>query len=64
MNANDADERKPNVEQDEQDTEGHGLLLDADFYIQRKSGRDAEIERETRERQRAKEARPNKPERR
>jgi hypothetical protein len=61
---NDADAQKPNVEQDEEDTEGHGLLLDTDFYIQRKSGRDAEIEREVRERQRAKESRPNKPERR
>jgi hypothetical protein len=64
MNANDADAQKPTVEPDEEDTEGHGLLLDADFYIQRKSGRDADIEREVRERQRAKESRPNKPERR
>lgn len=46
------------------DTEGHSLLLDTDYYIQRKAGRDAEIEREMRERRQAKEARTNKPERR
>jgi hypothetical protein len=49
---------------EEDDTEGHGLLLDTDFYIQRKTGRDAEIEREARERRQIKESRPNKAERR
>jgi hypothetical protein len=48
----------------EDDTEGHSLLLDTDYYIQRKAGRDAEIEREARERRQVKEARSNKPERR
>jgi hypothetical protein len=48
---------------DEQDVEGHGLLLDTDYYINRKMGRDAELEREMRERRREKEARPNKQER-
>lgn len=57
------DERERKQGQDEEDTEGHGLLLDTDYYIQRKTGRDAEIEREARERRQAKEARPNKPER-
>ena len=47
----------------EQDVEGHGLLLDTDYYINRKMGRDAELERELRERRREKEARPNKQER-
>ncbi|HUP83183.1 MAG TPA: hypothetical protein VM284_03225 [Candidatus Limnocylindria bacterium] len=47
----------------EDDTEGHSLLLDTDYYIQRKS-RDAELEREARERRQSKEARSNKPERR
>lgn len=47
----------------ENDTEGHSLLLDTDYYIQRKS-RDAELEREARERRQAKEVRSNKPERR
>jgi hypothetical protein len=47
----------------EDDTEGHSLLLDTDYYIQRKS-RDAEVEREARERRQVKEARSNKPERR
>jgi hypothetical protein len=46
------------------DTEGHGLLLDTDYYIQRKSGRDAQVEREARERRLLKEARVNRPERR
>ncbi len=48
---------------DGQDVEGHGLLLDTDYYINRKMGRDAELEREMRERRREKEARPNKQER-
>ena len=48
----------------EEDVEGHSLLLDTDYYIQRKAGRDAEMEREARERRQAKEARTNKPERR
>ena len=49
--------------QEEPDTEGHSLILDTDYYINRKMGRDAELEREARERRRAKEARPNKNER-
>ena len=48
---------------DEEDVEGHGLLLDTDYYINRKMGRDAELEREARERRNQKEARPNKTER-
>lgn len=47
----------------EGDTEGHSLL-DTDYYIQRKAGRDAEIERQARERRQIKEVRTNKPERR
>ena len=61
MSTNDEEQKKKS--QDEDDTEGHGLLLDTDYYIQRKAGRDAELERELRERRRIKEARPNKPER-
>jgi hypothetical protein len=56
------DERDKKREEDT-DVEGHGLLLDTDYYINRKMGRDAELERELRERRRVKEARPNKPER-
>jgi hypothetical protein len=48
----------------ENDTEGHSLLLDTDYYLQRKVGRDSDLEREARERRQAKEARTNKPERR
>jgi hypothetical protein len=47
----------------DEDVEGHGLILDTDFYINRKMGREAELEREARERRQAKEARPNKNER-
>lgn len=47
----------------EDDTQGHSLL-DTDFYIQGKAGRNAEIERQARERRQIKEARTNKPERR
>ena len=61
MSTNDEKQDKKGKEED--DVEGHGLLLDTDFYINRKVGRDAELEREARERRRIKEARPNKPER-
>ncbi len=48
---------------EEDDTEGHVLLLDTDYYINRKLGREAELEREANQRRQAKESRPNKPER-
>jgi len=57
------EDKRDDKGQDEEDTEGHGLLLDTDFYINRKMGREAELEREARERRQAKEARPNKNER-
>lgn len=57
------EDERDSKKQDEKDVEGHGLLLDTDYYINRKMGREAEVEREARERRRAKEARPNKPER-
>jgi hypothetical protein len=57
------DELKRKSDGSEDDVEGHSLLLDTDYYIQRKAGRDAEIEREAREKRQAKEARSNKPER-
>ena len=56
------EDKRDDKGQDE-DVEGHGLLLDTDFYINRKMGREAELEREARERRQAKEARPNKNER-
>ena len=61
MSTNDETNDKKGKEED--DVEGHGLLLDTDFYINRKVGRDAELEREAREKRQAKEARPNKPQR-
>jgi len=57
------EDQRETTKGEEEDTEGHGLLLDTDYYINRKMGREAEVERELRERKRAKEARPNKPER-
>lgn len=63
MKTND-EELDKKQDQPDDDTEGHGLLLDTDYYTQRKSGRDAEFERAARERQLIKEARTNKPERR
>ena len=62
MSKNDKDQKRKGGSED--DTEGHSLLLDTDYYIQRKAGCDAEIEREARERRQIKEARSNKPERR
>jgi hypothetical protein len=49
--------------QEEDDVEGHGLLLDTDYYINRKLGREAELERQANQKRQAKEARPNKVER-
>jgi hypothetical protein len=49
--------------QEEEDVEGHGLLLDTDYYINRKLGREAELERQANQKRQAKEARPNKVER-
>ncbi len=60
MSTNDTNDKKG---KEEDDVEGHGLLLDTDYYINRKMGREAELEREARERRQAKEARPNKRER-
>jgi hypothetical protein len=57
------DDKRDETKKEEEDVEGHGLLLDTDYYINRKMGRDAELEREARERRRIKEARPNKPDR-
>jgi hypothetical protein len=42
------------------DTEGHGLLIDAATASGIQRGRSQEIERQARERQQAKEARPNR----
>jgi hypothetical protein len=56
-------EDKRDKQGQDEDVEGHGLILDTDFYINRKMGREAELEREARERRQAKEARPNKNER-
>ena len=55
---------RDNKQEPEEDVEGHSLLLDTDYYIQRKAGRDAEMEREARERRKEKEARTNKPDQR
>ena len=57
--ATNEDAKKKKTEE-ESDVEGHGLLLDTDYYINRKIGREAEVEREARQRRDAKEARPNK----
>ena len=57
--ATNEDTKKKKTEE-ESDVEGHGLLLDTDYYINRKMGRDADAEREARQRREAKEARPNK----
>jgi hypothetical protein len=57
------DDKREKKGQEEEDVEGHGLLLDTDYYINRKLGREAELEREASRKRQAKEARPNKVER-
>jgi hypothetical protein len=61
---NNEDDLKRKQSESEDDVEGHGLILDADYYITRKAGNTADLEREAREARRAKEARTNKPEQR
>lgn len=58
---NENEDKREGAEETEADTEGHGLFLDAEVYGQRRGGRDADLERQLRDRERAKEARPNKP---
>jgi hypothetical protein len=61
MTENKAPNNEPQPAED--DTEGHSLLLDTDYYIQRKP-RDAGPDREHGNRRQLKDTRPNKPERR
>jgi len=57
------DDKSDKKGQEQDDVEGHGLLLDTDYYINRKLGREAELEREANRKRQEKEARPNKVER-
>jgi hypothetical protein len=47
-------------DQDEKDVEGHNIFATQDYYTQRNVDRRHEIDRDVRERQRAKEAEENK----
>jgi hypothetical protein len=49
---------------DEDDTEGHNLLAMSDYYVQSKMGRQADIDRDARQRSLVKEAKNTKPEQR
>jgi hypothetical protein len=50
--------------EEEEDTEGHSLFGTFDYYSQRSREREAEIERESRQREQAREAREAKKNRR
>jgi hypothetical protein len=56
--------RRVQPEPGEDDVEGHNLLAMSDYYVQSKMGRNADIEREARQRALAKEAKSTKPEQR
>jgi hypothetical protein len=47
-------------DQDEKDVEGHNIFATHDYYTQRNMDRRSEIDRDVRERQRAKEAEESK----
>jgi hypothetical protein len=49
---------------DEDDVEGHNLLAMSDYYVQSKMGRQADIDRDARQRSLVKEAKTTKPEQR
>ena len=46
--------------EDEQDTEGHNLLAMSDYYVQSKTGRQADVDRDARQRALVKEAKESK----
>ena len=46
---------------DEDDTEGHNLFQSSDYYVQTRTGRQQDVDREARQRALVKEARENKP---
>ena len=46
----------PDVEEEEKDVEGHNIFATQDYYFQRSHERNAEVERDARQRERAKEA--------
>ena len=62
----DKDTEERNVARDEQaddsgeDTEGHSMLIDPNTAIRLARSRSSDLQREARENQRAKEARPNR----
>ena len=59
------DEKKnPDVTEDEKDVEGHNIFATQDYYFQRTHERNADVEREARQRERAREAEKAKRERR
>lgn len=56
--------RKPDVDEEEKDVEGHNIFATQDYYFQRTHERNAEVERDARQRERAKEAEKAKKDRR
>jgi hypothetical protein len=58
------EKRNPDVPEDENDVEGHNIFATQDYYFQRTHERNADVEREARQRERAREAEKAKRERR
>lgn len=58
------EKRNPDVAEDEKDVEGHNIFATQDYYFQRTHERNADVEREARQRERAREAEKAKRERR
>jgi hypothetical protein len=56
--------RKPDDVEEETDVEGHNIFATQDYYFQRTHERNAEIDRDVRARERAKEAEKAKKDRR
>jgi hypothetical protein len=56
--------RKPDDVEEEKDVEGHNIFATQDYYFQRTHERNAEIDRDVRARERAKEAEKAKKDRR
>lgn len=50
------EQKNPDVAEEEEDVEGHNIFATQDYYSQRSHDRNAEIERDARARERAREA--------
>jgi hypothetical protein len=64
MSNDETENKTPEGAEDEKDVEGHNIFATQDYYFQRTHERNTEVERDARQRERAREAEKAKRERR